>query len=289
MIDFKQVQSVVLCYGLDDYTESLIRSECEKQSLIPSFYTEIDVFKGAIDSSTHLFGLFVQEDEKLPELEVYLKQYRKILNFLLKSKGFPYDFEIRKVITSVVSEAELTDSLIELRQYQIHPDLGGWMEKCASFLMPFQIAGETIAFKETQGEIFNHEQVYYTNLSLSPYVARIELHVDAERCSKTLFQSLGLEARLLNDFFKEMINQYSGIITRPFLNHFLEPELEVPHTTNLTDIKNEFSEIALPFSCVSDQFAMFQFKVAFLHVEGGCPFRAPMDPAWDPIQTLEFL
>lgn len=289
MVNFKDIQSVILCYNLDDCVLSGLMNQSALSLCKIVSTDDLTEFKTKVAGATHIVGMVVKWNSHCQDEVNYFIEHQEILITLGFNPLAADDFKVKAPLTQSSSIAAISTTLNEFIHDQKHPDLGAWMEKCANFLMPFQVEGETLKFVQASEKVLGHDYIYYTNLQLDPYIARIELQVDVERCSKILLETLRLDERLIHDFFKEMVNQYAGIITRPFLNNFMEPILEVPLEARSSEIKERFSDVCLPFSVVNDQFDIFQFKVAFINSKGGSAFRVPMDPAWDPIQTIEFL
>lgn len=298
MAVFDDLQSVILVYGLSSDELQLSAQPQDKPQDILSgihyqYFEELDSFKEATQSTKHLVGLIVANLEPESEFCEWLVNYQSQLLVIGADSSQFSGLQGALFCTEAPSQGGFLARFQKLHQALIqshhHPDLGGWMSKCASFLMPFHVTSGTIAFDEDQFKLDENFEYFQMNMELEPYVGTVLMGVDMEIFQKEIGHQLGLDLTLSRDFLTELLNQFAGVLTRPFFNHFNNPHVKPPQCLSYEDAHQLCNQVHLPFSTIVDQLGFFNFHLAIIHRSGGRPFKASMDAAWDPIQTLEFL
>lgn len=300
MAVFDDLQSVILVYGLssDEFEVSLqpqnnLQTSHQTFGIQYQYFNDVNQYKEAVHDANHLIALVVNQLDPESEFCEWLTKFQSQLMVIgAKQDEFP-SLQGALFCDKQPNQDEFTQTFQPIYQQLIqshhHPDLGGWMSKCASFLMPFHVTSGTIAFQEGDFTLIENFEYFQMNMELEPFVGTVLMGVDMEIFQKEIGNQLGLDKTLSRDFLTELLNQFAGVLTRPFFNHFNNPHVKPPLCLTYEEAKQLCSQVHLPFSTIVDQLGFFNFHLAIIHRSGGKPFKASMDAAWDPIQTLEFL
>lgn len=282
------INSELLVYG---YTSASIPWDfdaIESMNINIVFASNFIDFQNKVNQSQHLIALLILWDSQCQEEEGFFQSFRSqcfFINSMTPGNILGANY--------YEQESFSTHEIITYLESLKHPNLAEWMSECASFLLPFHTPQGPIQFKESQHAPIAIEskelQSYRIELNLTPYQGVIYMVVNRERFQNEISKTLGIQEDLLDDFLRELLNQFAGVLTRPFYNYFQQPSVSVPESLSGSMIPSLAEGPFWPFSQVEDNMGLFSFYAGVIHTQGGGPFKASMDNAWDPIQSLEFL
>lgn len=281
-----QMNSELLIYGFTIDSIPWDFEALESKNIRIVYTSNFIDFQNKVNQSQHLVGLLVLWDSQCQEEEGFFKTYRNQCFFI----NCPNKSSIPGASYFELSSFSAEHLLSYLEGFK-HPHLAEWMTECASFLLPFHTPRGPIQFKEVKTPINepDQHQPYRIELNLTPYRGVIYMTVNQEKFQEEISKILGIQEDLLDDFLRELLNQFAGVLTRPFYNYFQQPSVSVPECLTDTLATYLAKDPFWPFSQIEDNMGLFTFYVGVIHTQGGGPFKAAMDNAWDPIQSLEFL
>lgn len=287
MVQFKDITSSVIIYGLSEAEFSHVESPFSATGIQFVYCPHLMDFKTKVSGSTHIIALVVKWDSLCDEELVYFRSYRSQLMIIGRKEknnqslyGAYFCQEDECLITC----------LSAFKNKQMHPDLGKWMVKCASFLMPFHLTSGALIFSEKKKLLDPPDYRFYQmNLELEPFYGVMLMGVDFNKFRSEISIQLGLDAFLCEDFLLELLNQYTGVLTQPFMNDFRRPKVMIPQRFYGDVTRKLAQKVCLPFSTISDSEDLFQFSFCIIHTQRGEAFATPMLSSWDPVQSMGFL